>query len=353
MLITIPFLEPGGPHAGCSGPIYLRTRFPRTVGHASRHAPLTMEWLALLGFALAAYAVIGNDVIQTLGTFIQSNDREPWWKLFLYIGGILAAVLAIGWWVNGGDVTYGRLDHITRPPAYTFWHVVPPVVLLLITRYGVPVSTTFMVLSIFSSQVLLTGMFIKSFVGYVLAFGSAFVLYQFALFRWEGVARITGRRNRRFWTVFQWCSTAFLWSQWLVQDFANIYVYLPATIDAPTLLLSLAGMLGILAFILIGRGGAIQRVVSNKHNAGNIRSATLIDLIYGGVLFLFTVVNNVPMSTTWAFVGVLGGREIALRSTVRAGTLREGWQLVGADFLKVSLGIGISVVITLFVKASS
>lgn len=309
-----------------------------------------MEWIALLGFVLASYAVIGNDVIQTLGTFIGSNDKEPWWKLFLFIGGILAAVLWIGWSLNAGDPAYGRLDHIVRPDQYTIWHVIPPLVLLIITRYGVPVSTTFMILSIFSSEVLLGGMFLKSFLGYTISFATAFLLYQFALFKLERSDSRRSMKNKRSWYVFQWCSTAFLWSQWLVQDFANIYIYLPSTIDIRTMLLSLAVMLGILAFILVQKGGAIQKVVSNKLNSSNIRSATLIDLIYGSVLFLFTIVNNVPMSTTWAFVGVLGGREIALRNTVKAGTMKEGWRLVGMDYFKVTLGIMVSIAITLMLK---
>jgi len=29
-----------------------------------------------LGFTLAAYSVIGNDTIQTLGTFLSSNERK-------------------------------------------------------------------------------------------------------------------------------------------------------------------------------------------------------------------------------------------------------------------------------------
>ena len=38
-----------------------------------------MEILILyLGFILAAYAVIGNDVIQTLGTFLTSNKKTHW-----------------------------------------------------------------------------------------------------------------------------------------------------------------------------------------------------------------------------------------------------------------------------------
>ena len=67
------------------------------------------EILIYLGFAIAAYSVIGNDVIQTLGTFISSNEKRPWWVLFLFAGSILTVTLLVGWYMNGGDVSYGRL----------------------------------------------------------------------------------------------------------------------------------------------------------------------------------------------------------------------------------------------------
>ena len=317
---------------------------------ASLHFSILEILIAITGFLLASYAVIGNDVIQTLGTFIQSNEKQPWWKLFIYIGGILGLVLLVGWFINSGDATYGRLDKIARPEHLTFWYLIPPLLLLIITRYGIPVSTTFLILSIFSSQVVLEGMLIKSFGGYVLAFFSSFGIYQFFLYRFEQHDEEEDIKNKKLWIILQWCSTAFLWSQWLIQDFANIYIYLPAQLDFLSMMLSLFAMLIILAFILRLKGGAIQQVVSNKSNSSNIRSATFIDFIYGSVLLFFTTLNNVPMSTTWAFVGILAGREIALRNKVYIGTLRAGWKLIGVDFLKVTFGILVSVVVVLILK---
>ena len=62
-------------------------------------SPIVM-WL---GFILASYSVVGNDVIQTLGTFLTSNEnRVPWYVLWLYAAGILVATrgnhgLAMAW----------------------------------------------------------------------------------------------------------------------------------------------------------------------------------------------------------------------------------------------------------------
>jgi len=38
------------------------------------------------GFALAAYSAIANDSIQTIGTFIVSNQKTKWYWLWIFIG---------------------------------------------------------------------------------------------------------------------------------------------------------------------------------------------------------------------------------------------------------------------------
>ena len=51
-----------------------------------------IELFALIGFLFAAYAVVGNDALQTLGTFINSNRRLHWSVLFGFAAAILVAV---------------------------------------------------------------------------------------------------------------------------------------------------------------------------------------------------------------------------------------------------------------------
>ena len=68
-----------------------------------------------------------------------------------------------------------------------------------------------------------------------------------------------------------------------------------------------------LAIIFYSKGGAIQKIVKAKTNTTDVRSATIIDFVYGLVLLFFKEFSNVPMSTTWVFLGLLAGREIAIR----------------------------------------
>ena len=43
-----------------------------------------------------------------------------------------------------------------------------------------------------------------------------------------------------------------------------------------------------------------------------MRSATIIDFTYALILWYFKQYNDIPMSTTWVFVGLLCGRELAI-----------------------------------------
>lgn len=321
------------------------------------------EIVMIIGFSLAAYSVIGNDVIQTLGTFLSSNEKRPWYVLFLFAGTILTGVLVYGWYQYGGDVSYGRLigdaakgynfdnPKYPIPDNFGYLYLIPPVVLVLLTRSGIPVSTSFLILTFFNEKNLYD-MVVKSMSGYLVAFVTAVAVYLFVTKSIEkrfSESPITDN-EQRWWTVAQWCSTGFLWSQWLIQDFANIYVYLPRQIDAMELGLSLVVLLGLLAFIFYSKGGSIQSIIKSKTNTMDIRSATFIDLIYGIVLFFFKELNNVPMSTTWVFIGLLAGRELALQYNLKGRIKTKAWESLGKDLAKVFFGLLISIALVYFIK---
>ncbi len=146
-----------------------------------------------------------------------------------------------------------------------------------------------------------------------------------------------------WWIAAQWCSTGFLWSQWLIQDLANIFVFLPRQLSPAWFLMAVGVMMLLHAVIFATRGGVIQKAVLTKTNTTDIRSATFVDLIYGVVLLLFKEVSNIPMSTSWVFVGLLAGREIAIAWNQRHRSRREVSRLVLFDFAKIVAGLVVSV----------
>ncbi|MBA44919.1 MAG: hypothetical protein CMF62_13090 [Magnetococcales bacterium] len=305
---------------------------------------------ALVGFMLAAYAVIGNDAVQTLGTFIASNSKSfKWYTLWAAASTVLAATLVYGWYVNGGDISYGRLAKI--PPMQIEWyHALAPAVLVALTRTGIPVSTTFLVLSVFASTVVLEKMLMKSIVGYglsaVVAYFLWLVLSRFINEKYNAVSE----KSRPYWRTLQWVSTGFLWFSWLSHDMANIAVYLPRELPVHLLIGVIVTLVAWLGVIFYNHGGKIQEIVLEKTGARFMRSATIIDLVYACILWYFKELNSLPMSTTWVFVGVLTGREFAIATANRA-QYKFGYvfPLVGKDFAKMMVGLMVSVALVLTV----
>ena len=311
---------------------------------ASFPYPDVARWV---GFALAAYSAVANDSIQTVGVFIASNRRRPWWMLWLFIGGIFFLTALYGWLTYDGDVSYGRLaskGFSETPQAFSFLQVAAPIFLLIITRMRMPVSTTFLLLSCFATTPEgIWDVLEKSLWGYVVAFVTAIVA-------WFAVGRLMRRVEERpmspVWYPLQWLATGTLWATWIMQDAANLAVYLPRQLSLGEFA-AFSGVvvfgLGVLFFL---RGDKIQRVVDEKSSVEDIRSATVIDFVYAIILFGFKEVSTIPMSTTWVFIGLLAGRELIL--SLRGASerpIRAGLRLAGRDVLYATIGLVISVIL--------
>ena len=302
----------------------------------------------VIGFGLAGYSVIGNDSIQTLGTFIAS--KQKWFKWYVLASAasfVMILALAWGWYSYNGDISYGRLTRIPYQEIQ-WYHAVAPAILLVLTRVGIPVSTTFLVLSAFASTVVLEKMLMKSVVGYGLAAMVAYIC-------WIGVSRfinekfdeVTGDFWISFWRNSVWVTSGWLWWVWLSHDVANIAVYLPRQLSIELLIIVMAYFTILLFYIFYIQGGRIQTVVLEKTGTRYARSATIINVIYAAVLFYFKELNDLPMSTTWVFVGLLCGRELAIATMNKDYKLGYVFPLIGKDFLKMVFGLTVSVGIVL------
>jgi len=301
-----------------------------------------------MGFGLAGYSVIANDSVQTLGTFMASKQKWfKWYTLAASASFAMIVTISYGWWAYDGDISYGRLTQIPYQEIY-WYHAVAPGILLLLTRIGIPVSTTFLVLSAFASTIIIEKMLLKSVMGYGVA---AVVAY----FCWIGISKfinekfdeLTTQSKINFWRNAVWITSAFLWCTWLMHDIANIAVYLPRKLDILLLAIVLIYLSILLFYIFYIHGGPIQKVVLDKTGTRYARSATIINLIYAIVLYYFKELNDLPMSTTWVFVGLLCGRELAIATMNKDYRLRYVFPIIGKDFLKMIFGLSVSVGIVL------
>lgn len=307
-----------------------------------------------VGFALAGYSAIANDSIQTIGTFIASNEDKKWWVLWLFIGGIFLVTVSYSWFAYDGDVSYQRLaakGFSQAPTSFTFLQVAAPIFLLLLTRMRMPVSTTFLLLSCFSASASAIGeVLVKSLSGYFVAFVVAIIV-------WVALSKIIRRYVKGephfMWTVFQWITSGSLWAVWIMQDAANIAVYLPRSLSFNQFLvfaLYIFFGLGVLFYL---RGDKIQKVVTEKSDVRDIRSVTIIDFVYASILYYFKIKSNIPMSTTWVFIGLLAGREIAMSFTDAMGKgkpFKRSLKLMGKDAGYALIGLAVSIALAVAIN---
>jgi len=307
-----------------------------------------------IGFAFAGYSAIANDSIQTIGTFLSSNAKRPWWVLWLFIGSIFIVTMLVSWLSFDGDVSYQRLTSKgfdQAPQSFSFLQIAAPLVLLLLTRFKMPVSTTFLLLSSFSadsSAIINVG--IKSLSGYIIAFVTSISIW---LIFSNLIKRFTTGKAHDAWIVVQWIISGCLWSVWLMQDAANIAVFLPRS-------LSLGEFIAFISYIFLGlgllfylRGDKIQQIVQEKSQVTDVRGATLIDLVYTIILYFFQILSAIPMSTTWVFLGLLAGREIAMTISRVYETNRDlsiTMRLISRDVFSALFGLVISIILAILVN---
>lgn len=305
-----------------------------------------------VGFLFAAYAAVANDSIQTLGTFIASNQDKKWWVLWIFIGGIFLFTVAYSWYIYNGDVSHGRLmakGFDQAPTQFHFLQVAAPLFLLILTRLRMPVSTTFILLTSFAAAPAAIGKVLaKSMSGYVLAFLIGFVVFIL-------ISKLTKRlfvgKAKFGWSIAQWITSGTLWSVWLMQDAANIAVYLPRS-------MSIFQFIGFAMIVFVGlglllyyKGGRIQKIVTEKSVITDVRFATIVDFTYCIILFYFKLYSQVPMSTTWVFIGLLGGRELAMAiRNAGENSITVSLRLMFKDFFFALIGLFISIAIAIGVN---
>lgn len=263
------------------------------------------------------------------GSTLPKGATEPPAFVQTYAEGIAASGDASGQWNvfqqgeprgfvridtrRGGDVSSQRLfakGFDLTPQKFSFLQLAAPIFLLILTRLKMPVSTTFLLLTSFATEAKSIGNVLgKSFTGYFLAFGIAMAVWLTLspLFKkwFQGTPHA-------LWTGAQWATTGLLWSIWLMQDAANIAVFLPRQLSPwEFVAFALPVFLGLGIMFRMG-GDRIQQIVDEKSQIVDVRSATIIDLIYAVILFYFKMHSKIPMSTTWVFLGLIGGREIAM-----------------------------------------
>lgn len=302
--------------------------------------------IALIGTAVAMLAVVGNDCVQTLSTFIQTcrSRKASVFLMSVYLSAIFVGTLCYGYFVLD-DPSFGRLTAI--PHIQPEWyHLIPLLALVVITYFGIPVSTTFLTLSLFSTNVVIFKMVQKSVVGGTIAFVVGFALWSILVRFFDERKDVIPTKHLPKLIGVQTVATGILLIAWIIQDASHIFVFLPRGTDMGIELFGIIclGFCLIITLIVYSSGGSMQKIVANKSGTNYVFSAILIDLAYAFVLFFLQGYSNIPMSTTWAFIGLILGRECAM-AVYHHRSLKRFLPIAKKDIYKLVVGGAISVII--------
>jgi hypothetical protein len=315
------------------------------------HMPHIAMWF---GFTIAAYAMVSNDSIQTIGTFLSSNSQRKWWVLWLFIGGLFVITISTSYFLFDGDISFKRLTtkgFNEAPTSFEYLQLAAPIFLIILTRMRMPVSTTFLLLSSFAAGSGAIGkVLMKSMGGYFVAFFVSIIIY---LVLSKYLKKVFKGKPSPIWTVIQWITSGSLWCLWVMQDAANIAVFLPRKLDFVEFIAVVVIVFFGLGLLFYNKGGRIQRIITSKSDISDVRPATVVDFVYSA-LMLFNLFNStVPMSTTWIFLGLLGGREVAMSITKTGNKkISKSLIMIGKDAGMAIIGLIVSIIIAFAVNST-
>ena len=250
------------------------------------------------------------------------------------------------WVYYDGDVSHGRLlskGLNEAPESFSFLQVMAPAILLVLTRLKMPVSTSILLLSAFTTKASsIVSILQKSMFGYIIAFVTAIIVWYLITDIFE---RFKKTKPSRVWVPLQWVSSGALWSVWLTQDMANIAVVLPRSLSAEQFTVVASTMFFGMGLLFYLKGDRIQEIVLEKSNVIDVRAATIIDFIYACLLYYLKIISSIPISTTWVFLGLLGGRELAIQLKKKNGSTKHATKMIFKDMLYAGIGLLVSLIL--------
>lgn len=270
---------------------------------------------------VAVVNVTSNDFPQVGGTFICcQKDKMSWQKITAIFGLFFVMTMIWGWIHYNKQIDFGLLKTKSADHAIVHWyHIIPLIALQKLTQKGIPVSTSTLALGMFLTEKGFQGMVEKSFIGFGFSIFLGMIVWLPGTWldhKLKPKHWFHGEKGQRLLLTLQIFSTMFLWISWLIMDMANIAVFAAPTLEWWHLALFCAYFIFSLSRCIKAKGGKIQNIINEKTGTQYIFSAFIIDLIYGCILYafkVFKIAGDLPMSTTWVFVGLMLGREAAIR----------------------------------------
>ena len=93
-----------------------------------------------------------------------------------------------------------------------------------------------------------------------------------------------------------------------------------------------------------------REIVTEKSDIIDVRAATVVDFIYACLLYYLKIISSIPISTTWVFIGLLGGREIAINFRKIDGDKIRAIKLLVKDTGYAFIGLLVSVILAISIN---
>ena len=124
------------------------------------------------------------------------------------------------------------------------------------------------------------------------------------------------------------------------------------------IMLTISGLFALaLAYTFYINGWPVGRIVTTKANIHRLIGATMVDGVYFIILLVFKEWSKIPMSTTWVFIWLLAGRQVAIRTVNRVNKVKKSknrfklaLKEISIDFVKIFIGLAISLVALVIVR---
>ena len=267
------------------------------------------EWLIL---ALVTYNVIFNNSVQTMGLFMASGKNKYIIVNTLFFLVIFVFTVLLSWFITNGEVHYHLLDNITFYDNIGPQFLLLPILLSFLTKKRIPVSATFLIIPLFATRDTVETMINKTTVSYFLSFVFSFIIYNYLYKKHKSLMNNEKEDTSKIWIVAEYISTGILWFSWLIVSLCNFVVFVPRNFSVENIILLSIVVAVTIYCVLISKGGEIQKIVDQKSDVKNIKTTVIFNSLFSLMLIFIQHIDNIPVTSTWMFLGILAGRELSI-----------------------------------------
>lgn len=264
------------------------------------------NWFML---AITCYTLIANNYIQSIGTFI-INNKIKFKSNLIFITLSFTLSTLISWLIFDGNIDYNLLNNIEYKKNLAIAMIFIPLLLNVFTKYGIPVSATFLVIPLFSDSNTLNTMLIKTTTSYFLAFMVSFFIWNFIKKHFNHLMKMDAKPNL-FWNIMEYVTTSLVWIAWNMLNICVFVVFVDRKFNIYELIAVSLIVLVVLYIIMTGNNKQIEEIINEKNETENKKSIAVFNLVFALILIYIEFFSNVPLTTTWVFLGLLAGKDLS------------------------------------------